>query len=85
MAKPVLASYTGGNKFVSNQSKGIVTFEKFSSETLANNILDLSITNKEELEKLGQINYNVYNSYYTVEAFAKRYREQVGRIFFGEG
>ncbi|MFN3692399.1 MAG: glycosyltransferase family 4 protein [Fervidobacterium sp.] len=84
LGKPALVSYTGGNKFVSKQSEGIITFESLTGRSLADKILQLSICEQEFFEKLGKSNYELYNSFYTVEAFAKRYREKVGTIFFAQ-
>jgi len=84
IGKPIIASFTGGNKFVSRQTNGIITFEKENIADLVKKILDLSLLSRDELERLGLENKILYNNYYTPEKFALRYRKEVGRLFFGE-
>ncbi len=84
LAKPALVSYTGGNKFVARQSEGVIPFMDLTARALAEKILELSTYEREVLERLGKVNYDLYNSFYTVDAFAKRYREKMGKIFFDE-
>lgn len=84
IGKPVIASYTGGNKYVAKQTEGIITFQPVDEESLAKVILELSVLKKDDLQKLGEKNLILYRDFYTVEAFAKRYREAVGKLFFGE-
>ncbi|MFN6992163.1 MAG: glycosyltransferase family 4 protein [Fervidobacterium sp.] len=84
LAKPALVSHVGGNKFLARQSEGIIPFSELTARALADKILELSTYEKEVLERLGKANYDLYNSFYTADAFAKRYREKVGKIFFHE-
>ncbi len=84
IGKPIIASFTGGNKFVSRQTKGVITFERENHIELAKKILDFSVLSRDEIEMLGLANKTLYDNYYTPEQFALRYRKEVGKIFFGE-
>lgn len=84
IGKPVIVSFTGGNKFVAKQTSGVITFERENVSELAKRILDFSILKQEEIEKFGLENRILYENFYTPEKFARRYREEVGKIFFGE-
>lgn len=84
IGKPVIASKTGGNKFVARQSEGVLLFEELTPRSLAQKILEVASCSKSVLDKLGQKNLETYERFYTVELFAKRYRKEVGKLFFGE-
>ena len=73
LGKPVLASRTGGNKYVARQSEGVILFD-LHPEDLGEKLLQLA-TERDFLAKVGQMNKATYEKYYTVELFAKRYVE----------
>jgi glycosyltransferase involved in cell wall biosynthesis len=74
LGKPILASNTGGNKTISKLDSGVVLFNRGDENDLSNKILELK-NDKELLEKLGNKNLSLYNSYFTLEKFAERYNE----------
>ncbi len=78
MGKPVLASNTGGNKYVARQTEGVILFD-VDSRILARKILELA-AERDLLHEVGDMNKLTYERYYTVELFAKRYVELYNKI-----
>lgn len=75
--KVAVVSNTGGNKFISKLSKGVVSFKRGDHIDLADKILELAAYKKDEREQLGAKNYLVYKKYFTIEKFAENYISQV--------
>ena len=72
LSKPVLASSTGGNKKVSNLSKGVILFNPSVSD-LFTAIEKLIILNKSALSDLGMKNFFSYKDNFTIDIFCENY------------
>lgn len=79
LGKPIIASNTGGNKFVAKQSSGIKSFENGNVKELSNIILDMSI-NRNLLFSLGKENKKLFENFYTCKHFAERYINSLNNI-----
>jgi len=73
LGKIIIASNTGGNKFVAKQTRGVLLFENENEIDLAKKILDLSIEPNTSRQKMEKENLNTYEDCYTPELFARRY------------
>lgn len=80
---PIIASYTGGNKYVNNLSKGVICYEG-NEEALANEIINAYKNNKIDsnyLKAMGKDNYNVYINNFTLESFSENYINLINNIY----
>jgi len=72
LGKPIIASNTGGNKFVARQTEGVILFQNGDYVDLAKKILEV-YKNRRHLKELGKRNLQLYLNFYTPEKFALRY------------
>jgi len=79
LGKAVLASSSGGNKYVARQTKGIILFRNADPSDLSLKILQLE-GERDFLKKIGDLNKSTYERYYTLELFAQRYAELYKKI-----
>lgn len=79
--KPIIASKTGGNIFLSNYSKGVILFEKLSNENLAYKVIDTISKGREYLKSLGDSNNHAYNTFFRAEIFAQNYIQTLLALF----
>ena len=77
LGKPVLATYTGGNKYFEKEKCGI-EFYKNNKEAVKK-LIDFS-KNKKELEKLGKLNEKLFEEKFTTEVFYKNYVSLINEI-----
>lgn len=79
LGKNILISYCGGNKrFAGFNSEGILFFHNI--EEAIEQIKYLYKKEKEEREKMGQQNRQVYKEYFTMKKFTKNYLEIMNSI-----
>ncbi|PFO76232.1 glycosyl transferase family 1 [Bacillus cereus] len=76
---PVLASDTGGNKTVSELTKGISLFESENVEEIVSSILNLK-NKQSSLEEMKKENLACYSNHFTLEKFAERYLKILDEI-----
>ena len=70
MGKPILASYTGGNKYFSSD-EGIKLFK--SDEDFYKKIQTFLAMPQEELESMGNANERLFDKKFTRELFGENY------------
>ena len=76
---PVLASYTGGNKyFETYENSGIFYFN--NKEEAVNQIKKLSHTDSKKLEEYGKLNKDIFLKDFNESVFAKNYIELVNKL-----
>ena len=77
---PVIASYTGGNKYFEKfNTKGIQLYKNYGE--LISMIHNLICLNSEDRDKLREKNRDIYYSNFTNEKFANRYLEIVNGLY----
>lgn len=73
---PILASYTGGNKYFKKyENSGMEFFE--NEEDAINKIINFSQLSKNEIENIGNKNKKIYEQDFNEEKFAKNYIELI--------
>jgi len=80
MGVPVIASATGGNKSVQQETNSLILYEN-TAENLANAILSFSEKPETIRNELGQKIQQAYELYYTPNIFAKRYLQLITEIY----
>ena len=81
LAKPVIASDTGGNKDFFGKTKGVIPFKPDNIEDLVKTIIRVYNLNNSELENLGKENYNLYNRLFTIEKMSDNYKKVIEEIY----
>lgn len=73
---PILASYTGGNKYFKKYENSGIQFFKNEQDAITK-IMNLSKLSKSEIEDIGNRNKKIYEQNFNEEKFAKNYIELI--------
>ena len=77
IGKTCIVSNTGGNKTVSNLTKGVIKYN--SIDDAVKKIIDL-YSNRNKLLEYEKLNKETYNKYFTVEKFSENYIKMIDEI-----
>ena len=77
IGKTCIVSNTGGNKTVSNLTKGVIKYN--STDDAVKKIMDL-YSNRNKLLEYERLNKETYNKYFTVEKFSESYIKMIDEI-----
>jgi len=77
---PIIASNVGGSIYVTSKSKGIILTD-VSVKNLMEVILKMSKLQEKERELLGKSNFEAFQEFFSLKAFAKNYVETLKDIY----
>lgn len=80
LAKPVMTSPTGGNRYLARLSEGVILVDPSDPEHY---LARLRETGRARLRRLGARNRQVYDAHFTLEAFGGRHRAFAERLLAG--
>lgn len=80
LGKPIIATATGGSKYMGKISKGILLIEPENEVELEEAILKIKALSKKERIELGKLNRKAYEDNFTLEKFASKYIEIIKEI-----
>lgn len=82
IGKPIITSYTGGNKYFKNKSEGIFLYSNF--DELKKMAYDILSKDDLDLQKMGNANRKLYKLEFTREKFLFNYLNLLQKVYKNE-